>query len=150
VIACRAPGSDTCTDLACGGSPGSSGNPYLDTLVSQTLVSNLNSNSCTKDDKAPGGIKCSKSNTLEGLKGDKTAAAQFCPNKNWQIAKWWPLNFVATTKVTGPQSKQNQSPVSTESKLHCWLTDKNGTFPFQQGYQLSPVLAENKLVCQPI
>ena len=154
VIQCQVPGSETCTDKQCGGSPGSGGKPFtvfLQTQFAQSSATTLDASSCTKDETTTGGaLNCSKSSTLEGLKGDANAAAQFCPNKNWKISQWWPLNFVATVTATGPQSRENQTPVSEVSKSQCWLRDPQGNFPHQQGYQLSSNLKENKLHCQII
>jgi len=150
LIICQVPGGKTCTDGQCGGSPNSSGAVFLSNLFSQTMTTPVFSSGCTRDDKLKGGITCSKENTLKGLEGDAAAAAQFCPSKQWEIVKWLPLNWTATTTATGPTSNKDLTPISTVGQARCWLRDPQGRFPNEAGYQLSSVLAENQLHCVPV
>ena len=148
LIVCQVPGADTCTDGLCGGSPNSGGAVFLRTLFAQTTTSVLNENECSKDDKDKKGIKCRKTNNIPGLEGDSAAAATYCPNSNWKITKWIPLNFYGETTATGPASRQDPTLISTTATAHCWLLDPQGRKPSEEGYQLSSNLSENQLYCE--
>lgn len=145
VIVCAVPGADTCTGAGCGGSPQSSGAVFLQTTYIANTSSALNTDACVKQ---KGGVKCSKDNTLLGLEGSAAAAAQYCPNPNWVITHWYPLNFQGTTTVSGPTDKKGDTGTTT-AVTRCWLRDPNGNFPWDSGYQLSSVLTDNNLYCQP-
>jgi hypothetical protein len=145
VIICQVPGAPTCTDGQCGGSPNSSGAVFLNTTYIASSTSALNQDACVRQ---RGGVKCSKDNTLVGLEGDAAAAAAYCPNPNWIISHWYPLNFEGTTTVSGPTDKKLDQGTTT-AVTRCWLRDPNGLYPWEPGYQLSSNLTDNKLICQP-
>lgn len=147
LIVCKVPGGNTCTDGECGGSPGSSGAVFINTTFSQSVIAPVPSTACTKDDKDKGGVKCTKTNTLQGLVGDADAAALYCPNKQWAITEWIPLNFIGTTTATGPKSRQDPSLITSFAQAQCWLLDPQGRKPNEPGYALSSNLSENQLDC---
>ena len=143
VIVCQVPGATTCTGHRCGGSPDSSGAVFLNMQYFTDTSSNFNEKDCVKQ---KGGIKCSKDNTIAGLEGSATAAGQFCPNPNWIISHWYPLNFTGTTTVKGPTDKQ-LDPGTTTATTRCWLRDPDGNYPWSTGYQLSSSITDNQLEC---
>ena len=140
---CTGPGSDTCTGAGCGGSPGSSGNPFLTTIASSTSVTQaFNPDGCVKE-KGTGALKCTKTNTVPILEGQ---AAQLCPNSNWKLTSY-PLYFKGTSSLTGPISKQSSQNWTTTVAAICKLLDPTGKAPGDAGYAPSPIATQNKMVC---
>lgn len=145
LITCRVPGADTCTDAFCGGSPDASSWIFAQQAYAQVETSTLDSSGCTKDDSDKRGIKCKKTNTLNG---PDNLAAQFCPNGNWN-AHWIPIDFEGETMVQGPKSKRDPSVITTFAKAHCWLLDPNGNKSSDPDYALSADPTQNTLYCEP-
>lgn len=142
-VICRVPGSETCTDAFCGGSPGANSIKFSGQAFLQTQTGLVTSSDCTRADKSSGGIKCSKTNELNG---PENLAATFCPNKNW-FAKWIPLAFHGTSIVQGPVSRQDPTIVTTTSFVDCVLLDSLGNTPGSPNYNLQSNPAGNQLSC---
>lgn len=145
LVTCRVPGADTCTDYLCGGSPDSSSWIFAETAYQQSETATLDSSGCTRDDKSKGGVKCTKTNTLNG---PDNLAAQFCPSAQWN-AHWVPIDFEGETVAQGPKSKRDTNVVTTFAKLHCWLEGPGGSKPWDANYTLSSDPSLNELKCEP-
>ena len=142
---CKGPGSDTCTGEGCGGSPGSSGNPFVTSIDSSiSVTSKFNEEGCVKD-KATGAIKCTKQNTVPVL-ADRVA--ELCPNPQWTIEAW-PLKFTGKSILTGPVSKQSSSIAKSTLTTECVLINKDFPLlrPGDEGYSPNSDKNKNQMEC---